>query len=162
MSVATCSAELPQPTTLPISLPIHRCGLPSGHGSPLHEETDTEITWSDRSKLETSMTSPTSELPSTLQPGTWSCELHVDHGTARPIRGAVHHVWPLGAGGPNEAANRVEICSNGHDAVHAVMWAIVNDLPIPRCARAELGMAKRGVAAWEAAGKPGNVRAFMG
>ncbi len=100
--------------------------------------------------------------PVTLTPGTWTCALHKDHGSARPIRGAVHHVWPVGAGGPDTAANRVTICSNGHDAVHATMWELVNGRPPPRCARSELALARQGVAAWLAAGKPGSIRAFMG
>lgn len=98
----------------------------------------------------------------TLTPGTWTCELHRDHGTAKPIRGAVHHVWPRGAGGPDTPDNKVTICSNGHDAVHAVMWALVNGDVVPRCARSEMALARRGVGMWEAAGKPGDIRAFMG
>jgi hypothetical protein len=98
----------------------------------------------------------------TLTPGTWDCVLHKDHGSARPVRGAVHHVWPAGAGGPDVASNRVTICSNGHDAVHAVMWAMVQGQPLPSCSRTELAMAHRGVAEWVAAGKPGSIRAFMG
>jgi hypothetical protein len=100
--------------------------------------------------------------PAHLTPGTWTCALHRNHGSARPIRGAVHHVWPQAAGGPDTPTNRVHICSNGHDAVHAVMWAIVNNHPLPRCSRTELAMAKRGVAEWETAGKPGSIHAFMG
>lgn len=100
--------------------------------------------------------------PATLAPGTWTCALHRDHGSARPIRGAVHHVWPQGAGGPDIPANRVTICESGHGNVHAVMWALVNGRPPPRCARTELAMARQGVAEWRAAGEPGSVRAFMG
>lgn len=100
--------------------------------------------------------------PATLVPGTWTCALHKDHGSAKPIRGAVHHVWPVGAGGPDTPANRVAICSNGHDAVHAVMWELVNDRPPLRCSRTELAMARQGIAEWQAAGKPGSIRAFMG
>lgn len=32
-----------------------------------------------------------------------------------------HHVWPLGMGGPDKAANKVTLCMNGHGAVHAYM-----------------------------------------
>ena len=104
-----------------------------------------------------------------LTPGTWTCALHKNHGSAKPIRGAVHHVQPLGAGGADVDSNKVTICSNGHDAVHAVMWEMVNGRPVTaeggvglRCAKTELALAKRGVAAWEAAGKPGSIHAFMG
>jgi hypothetical protein len=74
----------------------------------------------------------------------------------------VHHVLPRGAGGLDVASNRVTICSNGHDSVHAVMWELVNGRPLPRCSKTELAMARRGVAEWEAAGKPGSIHAFMG
>lgn len=33
----------------------------------------------------------------------------------------VHHVWPLGDGGPNIAANRVALCSNAHSAAHDLL-----------------------------------------
>jgi hypothetical protein len=74
----------------------------------------------------------------------------------------VHHVQPRGAGGLDTPENRVTICANGHDAVHAVMWEIVNWRTPPHCARKELEMAKRGVDMWTAAGQPGSVHAFMG
>lgn len=93
--------------------------------------------------------------------GPWTCALHKDHGSARPIRGAVHHVWPRGAGGPDVATNRVTICETGHANVHAIMWEIVNSRPAPKCARTELAMAKSGIAQWVAAGKPGSTNAFM-
>lgn len=32
-----------------------------------------------------------------------------------------HHVWPLGDGGPNIAANRVMVCSNAHSATHDLL-----------------------------------------
>ena len=93
--------------------------------------------------------------PDLLQPGTWTCALHPgprDHGKAKPLRGAVHHVLPLGAGGQDVAANRVTICSNGHDAAHAVMWELANGRTPPACAPSELALAHRGVDAWVAAG----------
>ena len=101
-------------------------------------------------------------LTADLAPGAWACVLHKDHGTARPIRGHVHHIHPQGAGGPDVPANRATVCANGHDAVHAVMWAIVEGLPVPACSRKELAMARDGVARWEAAGRPGSTRAFLG
>jgi hypothetical protein len=33
----------------------------------------------------------------------------------------VHHVWPVGANGPNVAANRVTICANAHSSVHDLL-----------------------------------------
>lgn len=35
----------------------------------------------------------------------------------------VHHVWPLGDGGPNIAANRVVACATGHNNIHALVDA---------------------------------------
>lgn len=104
------------------------------------------------------MTEPagvTTHSPLGLAPGTWTCTLHpakTAHGAARPVRGVVHHVWPRGAGGPDVPGNRVVICANGHDAVHAVMWELANGRPAPSCARSELALARRGVAEWVAAG----------
>jgi hypothetical protein len=87
-----------------------------------------------------------------LRPGTWTCVLHKDHGTAVPIRGAVHHVFPRGAGGPDIPANKVTVCGNGHDAVHAVMWELAHGRPPLACSRTELALAKRGVTEWVADG----------
>lgn len=98
----------------------------------------------------------------TLAPGTWTCYLHRSHGSARPIRGVVHHVQPRGAGGSDAPDNKVTICANGHDAVHAVMWELVNKRRPPRCARSELRLATVGVEKWIEAGRPGSVHAFMG
>ena len=39
---------------------------------------------------------------------------------------------------------------------------MVSGLPVPKCAKSELALAQRGVAAWTAAGKPGSAHAFMG
>jgi 5-methylcytosine-specific restriction endonuclease McrA len=33
----------------------------------------------------------------------------------------VHHIWPLGDGGPNTASNKVTLCSNAHSAVHDLL-----------------------------------------
>lgn len=91
------------------------------------------------------------EHPETIV-GPWTCALHVDHGTARPLRGAVHHVLPQGAGGPDVASNRVTVCETGHANLHAVMWELAHGRPAPKCSRTELVLAHRGVDAWVAAG----------
>jgi hypothetical protein len=93
--------------------------------------------------------------------GAWTCALHKSHGTAKPLRGCVHHIQPIGAGGADVDTNRIQCCETGHANVHHLMWALVNGDPTPKSARTELAMAKRGVKAWEAAGKPGSIRAFM-
>ena len=43
------------------------------------------------------------------------CAVH-RHGSRVPLE--VHHVWPLGDGGPNIASNRRKVCANGHYEVH--------------------------------------------
>ncbi len=30
----------------------------------------------------------------------------------------VHHIWPMGDGGPDKAHNRVRLCANAHGAIH--------------------------------------------
>lgn len=98
----------------------------------------------------------------TVTPGKWTCALHQNHGSAHPIRGVVHHIQPRAAGGPDTPDNRVTICANGHDAVHAVMWELINDREPPSCARKEMKMAMLGITKWVNAGRPGSIHAFMG
>lgn len=43
------------------------------------------------------------------------CRAHV-HRSLVPIE--VHHIWPLGDGGPNVTANKVPLCANAHGAIH--------------------------------------------
>lgn len=33
----------------------------------------------------------------------------------------VHHVWPLGHGGPDTKPNKVSLCANAHSAVHDLL-----------------------------------------
>jgi hypothetical protein len=66
-------------------------------------------------------------LPATA-PGN-QCSLHRTHGSARPLRTVLHHVWPLGMGGPNTAANKVATCDNGHYAVHELLTWLVRNIP---------------------------------
>lgn len=44
-----------------------------------------------------------------------------------------HHVWPLGAGGPNVKENKVRICANAHSSVHDLLLKMLKadtaDLP---------------------------------
>jgi len=53
----------------------------------------------------------TTELP---------CLIHARH-IPRSHLNHLHHVWPLGRGGPNIAANRVPICPTGHTSVHLLL-----------------------------------------
>lgn len=44
-----------------------------------------------------------------------ACAVHT-HREDVPLE--VHHIWPVGDGGPDTKANRVTICANAHGAVH--------------------------------------------
>lgn len=33
----------------------------------------------------------------------------------------VHHLWPVGLGGPDTRANRISICANAHSATHDLL-----------------------------------------
>lgn len=77
-----------------------------------------------------------------LKPAT-SCTVSGYH-APRPSRYVHHHVWPLGEGGPNVAANLVESCDNCHYAIHEALDLLKAGL-----------LAKgypRGVAKWAAEG----------
>lgn len=60
----------------------------------------------------------------------------------------VHHVWPLGNGGPNIAANKVTICSNAHSAAHDLLAKMLKaDTPrIPWKVRIRYGYRVRRIA----------------
>lgn len=49
--------------------------------------------------------------------GEVECGCCVNH-TPHPVDVEVHHVWPQGQGGPDVPSNRVNLCPNGHSAVH--------------------------------------------
>lgn len=51
---------------------------------------------------------------------TLPCQVHRTH-YPRPHVNHVHHVWPLGEGGPDVAANTVVACPTGHDNIHALI-----------------------------------------
>jgi hypothetical protein len=46
------------------------------------------------------------------------CAVH-RHASWVPIER--HHVWPLGLGGPDAAANKIPVCANGHYAIHELL-----------------------------------------
>lgn len=33
----------------------------------------------------------------------------------------IHHVWPLGNGGPNIPSNKVAVCANAHSSAHDLL-----------------------------------------
>jgi hypothetical protein len=57
----------------------------------------------------------------------------------------VHHVWPVGEGGPNVATNRVPLCSNAHSAVHDLLGRMLKG-EVPWDIRRRYGYAVRVVA----------------
>lgn len=48
------------------------------------------------------------------------CEVHAVHAPWHSDV-HVHHIWPLGMGGPDSRANTVSICPTGHTNVHALL-----------------------------------------
>jgi hypothetical protein len=60
----------------------------------------------------------------------------------------VHHVWPLGEGGPNIAANKVSICSNAHSSAHDLLAKMLKaaDGLVPWPVRRRYGLRVRRIA----------------
>lgn len=48
------------------------------------------------------------------------CTVHKRHTPASHVN-EIHHVWPLGEGGPDVAANKVVVCATGHNSVHQLL-----------------------------------------
>jgi hypothetical protein len=84
------------------------------------------------------------------------CLVHRYH---RPpvLETEVHHVQPLGMGGPDVAANRIPVCPTGHANIHCYLRALARGKPLPKAARSERLYATRGYLAWDAAGRPGRM-----
>jgi hypothetical protein len=81
------------------------------------------------------------------------CAVHRYHWP--PVRETVlHHMWPLGMGGPDVPANLVRICPTGHSNVHRAVRAIIRNVK-PEGTRAELNLARHAITEWTEAGKPG-------
>jgi HNH endonuclease len=59
-------------------------------------------------------------LPRTVDPGLAPC-LCVTRHAPRARRHHVHHVWPLGEGGPNTPGNLVPLCPTSHEDVHVLL-----------------------------------------
>jgi hypothetical protein len=82
------------------------------------------------------------------------CAVHRYHWPA-PLGLHVHHVWPLGMGGPDVAWNEVAVCPTGHDNIHRIMRALEESAARPAGGRAERLLAMAGLAMWRDAGRPG-------
>jgi hypothetical protein len=48
------------------------------------------------------------------------CDVHGQHQPTSHIN-EIHHVWPLGAGGPNIHDNKVTVCATGHNSIHDLL-----------------------------------------
>jgi len=81
-----------------------------------------------------------------------ACHNHREH---VPIER--HHVWPLGMGGPDDAANKVVVCANAHYSIHAALDLLVKSEGQPPAeAWSHYGwkvrrLARRGYERWRAA-----------
>jgi hypothetical protein len=67
----------------------------------------------------------------------------------------LHHVWPLGMGGPDVLGNKIPVCPTGHRNIHKAMRDLNDNLPLAGTAK-ERQYAISGFKQWQAAGKPGN------
>jgi hypothetical protein len=48
------------------------------------------------------------------------CLVHPSH-TPRPHINEIHHIWPLGKGGPDVPGNKVVVCATGHNNIHDLL-----------------------------------------
>jgi len=63
-----------------------------------------------------------------------------------PAISQLHHVWPMGMGGPADG-ERVPLCGTHHLDVHEAIRALVAVKPMPRgIGRAELALAREAIA----------------
>ena len=83
------------------------------------------------------------------------CQVHRTHSPI-PLRTVPHHIQPQAMGGPDVAANKVQVCDTGHFNIHRLLDDLLNGLPMRRAGTAaEHRFAKQGFDAWVAAGRPG-------
>jgi hypothetical protein len=57
-----------------------------------------------------------------------SCTVHRYH-WPRPTRTVLHHIWPLGMGGPDASSNKVKTCDTGHYTIHGLLDWLVDNVP---------------------------------
>ena len=55
------------------------------------------------------------------------CAVH-RHWSRVPLE--LHHVWPLGDGGPNIPKNKIKVCANGHYSIHACLDLLRHGVPL--------------------------------
>jgi hypothetical protein len=71
------------------------------------------------------------------------CDVHGEHRPGLTVCD-VHHIWPQGEGGPDVAANRVNVCPTGHRNIHEALNALKKGKTPPKVARKELALAQLG------------------
>ncbi len=61
-------------------------------------------------------------LPQSVAPAQTAkpCEIHNKHIPPSHVN-EIHHIWPLGRGGPNVAGNRIVVCATGHNNIHRLL-----------------------------------------
>ena len=80
------------------------------------------------------------------------CGAHTHHSLV-PIE--VHHIWPLGMGGPDVKDNRIPLCSNAHSAVHSFLTLLIKGSgAVPWAVARRYGyriraLARRGYTQWQ-------------
>jgi hypothetical protein len=57
-----------------------------------------------------------------------SCSVHRYH-WPRPTRTVLHHIWPLGMGGPDVKTNKVQVCDTGHYTIHGLIDWLTDQFP---------------------------------
>lgn len=82
------------------------------------------------------------------------CSVHANHRPI-PLRIVIHHVQPLGMGGPDLPANKIPVCDTGHYNIHRLLGSLIDGKPLTAGHREERRLAQAGYDAWVAAGKPG-------
>jgi hypothetical protein len=84
------------------------------------------------------------------------CQVHRYHWPP-VLETEVHHVQPLGMGGPDIPSNTVKVCGSGHANIHRVLHALAYGRQTPKSTRKERFYAARGFLAWQKAGRPGRI-----
>src|SRR6266498_2833553 len=84
-----------------------------------------------------------------------ACQVHITH-QPKALLLEYHHILPLTMGGANTDANKVIVCPTGHYNIHNIMKLLYTgwNLKLPG-SRLEQKFAHRGMAEWDAAGRPG-------
>lgn len=81
------------------------------------------------------------------------CVVHAYHWPPL-LETQLHHVWPLGMGGPDVKENKVWVCPTGHRNIHWNMRALNDGTPM-KGTKKEKEYAQSGYDSWLAANKPG-------